>query len=100
MFRFFLVLQCFLDYMGYKLGKWYDCQTNLQVSTVQVMDGLADEVVHKYRCEIIFDDWQDLTEALIMINKFSPGGIVASAEHGGPIMPHFRNGKWHVTIAV
>ena len=48
--------------MGYKLGKWYDCQTNLQVSTVQVMDGLTDEVVHKYRCEIIFDDWGDLTE--------------------------------------
>ena len=65
-----------------------------------VMDGLTDEVVHKYRCEIIFDDWGDLTEALRMINKFSPSGIVASAEHGGPIMPHFRNGKWHVTIAI
>ena len=87
---------------SYKTGR--NCKFCMFFWSMLIMfwsiNSIADEMVHKYRCEIIFDDWQDLTEALKMINKFSPNGIIASAEHGGPIMPHFRNGKWHVTIAV
>ena len=80
----------------------YGCMAfwSILVMFISIHNLSADEMVHKYRCQIIFDDWKDLTEALKMINKFSPNGIIASAEHGGPIMPHFRNGKWHVTIAV